>query len=159
MLKKVYIETTIPSFYYETRTEPEMVARRTWTREWWNNHRHHYELVTSASVFEELEQGRHPNKAPALELIAKLPLLTIDDQISDIVETYMEHHVMPKDPSGDPMHLALASFHNCHFLLTWNCAHLANANKFEHIRHVNSMMGLFVPTLITPAELIYPEGE
>lgn len=29
----VYIETTIPSFYYEVRTEPDVVARRMWTRQ------------------------------------------------------------------------------------------------------------------------------
>jgi len=27
-----YVETTIPSFYHEVRTEPEMVARKDWTR-------------------------------------------------------------------------------------------------------------------------------
>ena len=32
---RTYVETSIPSFYFETRTEPEMVARRTWTRAWW----------------------------------------------------------------------------------------------------------------------------
>jgi hypothetical protein len=32
----VYIETTIPSFYYEVREEPEMIARRNWTRQWWD---------------------------------------------------------------------------------------------------------------------------
>lgn len=35
MRKRVYIETTIPSFFVETREEPEIVARRNWTREWW----------------------------------------------------------------------------------------------------------------------------
>ena len=34
MKKRVYIETTIPSFYVEIRQEPDMVARRGWTREW-----------------------------------------------------------------------------------------------------------------------------
>ena len=46
MRKRVYIETTIPSFYYEVRSTPDMVARREWTRDWWNNQRHHYDLVT-----------------------------------------------------------------------------------------------------------------
>ena len=32
MRKRVYIETTIPSFYYEVRSTPDMVARRAWTR-------------------------------------------------------------------------------------------------------------------------------
>ena len=34
MKRKVYIETSIPSFYYEVRTEPEMVARHEITRRW-----------------------------------------------------------------------------------------------------------------------------
>ena len=43
MKKRVYIETTIPSFYVETRPEPDMVARRGWTREWWDTRRQHYD--------------------------------------------------------------------------------------------------------------------
>jgi len=31
-MTKLYIETTIPSFYYNQRPEPEMVARGNWTR-------------------------------------------------------------------------------------------------------------------------------
>ncbi len=49
---------------------------------------------------------------------------------------------MPNDPLGDALHLAIASYHKCDFLLTWNCRHLANANKFGHIRRVNVMLGL-----------------
>jgi len=64
---------------------------------------------------------------------------------------------MPNDPLGDALHLALASFHKCDYLLTWNCKHLANANKFQHIKRVNAMLDLYVPMLITPLELI--EGE
>jgi hypothetical protein len=62
--------------------------------------------------------------------------------------------VMPANPAGDALHLALASFHKCDFLVTWNCQHLANANKFGHIRRVNTMLGLFVPALVTPLELL-----
>ena len=154
MIRRVYIETTIPSFYYETRREPEMVARHQWTRDWWDYQRMHYELVTSLPVIEELERGSHPAKEDALGLIAELPILPIHDPIEEIVDTYITRRVMPIDPKGDALHLALASYHRCHFLLTWNCVHLANANKFEHIRHVNTILGLFVPILRTPVELI-----
>ena len=41
-----------------------------------------------------------------------------------------------------------------YFLVTWNCKHLANANKFGHIRRVNGILGLHVPTLVTPLELL-----
>jgi hypothetical protein len=38
-------------------------------------------------------------------------------------------------------------------------AHLANANKFGHIRRVNTMLGLFVPLLVTPLELLGEDHE
>ncbi|HKI32347.1 MAG TPA: type II toxin-antitoxin system VapC family toxin [Gemmataceae bacterium] len=154
MNRRVYIETTIPSFYHEVRTEPEMLARRAWTREWWNDRRSDFDLVTSEAVIDELENGEFPEKGDALALIEAVPLLAIDEAIGDIVDASIKHHVMPADPAGDALHLALASYHRCDFLLTWNCRHLANANKFAHIRRVNGILGLFVPSLVTPLELL-----
>ena len=160
MKRRVYIETTVPSFYVETRLEPDMVARRNWTREWWDEHRHHYELVTSSAVLEELEEWTHPSKTAAQDLLVELPLVPVVSEIDAIVDAYVARHVMPRDPRGDALHLALASYHRCHFLLTWNCRHLANANKFEHIRFVNAELGLFSPALTTPVELLNePTGE
>ncbi len=159
MRPRVYIETTIPSFFFETRSDPDMVARRNWTVAWWTEQRFHYELVTSLPVIEELQRGDHPHKQQALALLTDLPLLPIEDEVYGIVDAYVQRHVMPRDPRGDAIHLALASYHHCRFLLTWNCAHLANANKFEHIRHVNTLLGLFVPALTTPVELMNWEGD
>jgi hypothetical protein len=56
-------------------------------------------------------------------------------------------------------HLALASFHNCDMLVTWNCKHLANANKFAHIHRVNALLGLRTPALVTPLQLLEKEDE
>ena len=154
MNSRVYIETTIPSFYHEVRPEPDMVVRREWTRQWWDNAHLQYELVTSIAVLDELNRGSHPNRLAALTLMNELPLVPIDEAIAEIVEAYISHKLMPRDPVGDALHLALASFHKCDFLLTWNCLHLANANKFGHIRRINGMLGLFVPLLVTPLELL-----
>lgn len=150
----VYIETTIPSFYHDVRTSPDIVVRRDWTRRWWSGASESYRLVTSEAVIEELEGGLQEHAESRLTLVADLPLLPIEPAIAVIVEAYVRHKVMPADPGGDALHLALASYHKCDFLLTWNCLHLANANKFGHIRRVNTMLGLFVPTLVTPLELL-----
>jgi hypothetical protein len=40
------------------------------------------------------------------------------------------------------------------FLMTWNCAHLANANKRAHIRRINERLKIFTPELVTPYELL-----
>jgi hypothetical protein len=44
-------------------------------------------------------------------------------------------------------------------LLTWNCRHLANANKTGHIRRVNALPGLRMPMLVTPLELLEKDDE
>ncbi|MBI2300922.1 MAG: type II toxin-antitoxin system VapC family toxin [Armatimonadetes bacterium] len=147
----VYVETSVPCFYFEERTDPDMVARREWTRAWVAVERH--ELVTSPAVLDELEQRNYPGRERCLELVAKLPVLAVEPPVMEIVEAYIARQVMPADPAGDALHLALASFHRCDFLVTWNCRHLANANKFGHIRRVNTLLGLYVPALVTPLEL------
>ena len=154
-MARIYIETTIASFYYEVRTEPEMVARRNWTRRWLDAAKAgNDELVTSLAVEAELEAGDFPGRADALELIADLPLLDLNDSVAEAVDAYISHTVMPKEPTGDALHLAVASFHRCDFLVTWNCRHIANANKFAHIRRVNGILGLGNPALVTPLELL-----
>ena len=151
---RVYVETSIPSFYHELRTTPAVVARRDWTRQWWDDAPAKYELLTSPAVINALSAGIPERSELRLSLIRDLPLLPIEQAITEIAATYVQQKVMPADPIGDALHLAIASFHKCDFLVTWNCAHIANANKFGHIRRVNSMLGLFVPALVTPLELL-----
>jgi predicted nucleic acid-binding protein len=153
----VYVETTIPSFYHEartSRTSPDIVARRDWTRQWWEVASDIYELVTSPAVLDELAAGLAERGAMRLELVRSLPLLPLEPEITEIVEAYIRYKLMPADPGGDAMHLALASYHKCDFLVTWNCRHLANANKLGHIRRVNALLGLYVPALVTPLEML-----
>lgn len=151
---RVYVETTIPSFYHEARTAPAIAARREWTRQWWSDARRRYRLVTSVAVLDELAGGLAERSAERLAPVNDLPILPVDATIAEIVQAYIVHKVMPADPAGDALHLALASYHKCDFLVTWTCQHLANAHKFAHIRRVNTMLGLFVPTLVTPLELL-----
>ena len=91
--------------------------------------------------------------------MAPLPLLAVEPPVLEIVQSYIARQVMPKSPVGDALHLALASYHRCDFLATWNCKHLANAKKFAHIRRVNVLLGLFVPSLVTPLELLETDDE
>ena len=83
-----YVETTIPSFYHEVRTEPEMVARKDWTRRWFDAVIHTDRVVTSAAVIAELEGGDFPGRDSALMLLANLELLRIDTAVAEIVAAY-----------------------------------------------------------------------
>lgn len=154
-MARIYIETTVFSFYFNARPEPEMVARQNWSRRWLDAALNSAdELVTSLAVETELSAGEFAHKSDMLELASRLPLLDVNDAVIEAVEAYIANHVMPNDPGGDAFHLAVASFHRCDFLVTWNCRHIANANKFGHIRRVNGILGLGNPALVTPLELL-----
>jgi hypothetical protein len=157
MKQTVYIETTIPSYYYNRRNAPELVALSKWTRDWWDHQRQNYNLVTSVPVLEELMRGNHPLKKEKLALIDALPLLPVTDEVTSVAEFYITRKAMPADPKGDALHLALASVYKCDILLSWNCRHIANHQKAGYVRKLNIDLGLAVPALLTPFALLNEE--
>ena len=74
---RVYVETTIPSFYHEMRTAADIVARREWTRLWWRGAPERYHLVTSPAVLDELRGGPPEWSAERLALVQDLVLCFI----------------------------------------------------------------------------------
>jgi predicted nucleic acid-binding protein len=151
---RVYIETTIPSAYFDERRDPAMLARREATRRWWATAGERYELVTSVVTREELKKGPLGRRASWLELIRELPVLQRTGRVAELASVYVQHKVMPAHPLSDALHLAIASYHECDYLLTWNFKHLANPNKFAHIRRVNASREAYVPRIVPPLDLL-----
>jgi len=151
MKKKVYLDTTIPSYLFDNR--PKIRFLIDMSKRWWQEESSKYLVVVSENTISELSRGNYPNKEKILEFALKLNILTYTGEIIQIAQAYIDNTLMPKDLEGDAMHLAYASYYKIDFLLTWNCNHLANANKKSHIRFLNTRLGLFIPEIITPLEL------
>lgn len=156
MRASVYIDTTIPSYYVDTR--PSLTVHIERTRAWWDQERHGYHVFISPFVWRELQEGDYPNKADALNLVQSVEVLSPSPRIEEIVQAYVANRLMPASDVRDAFHLAFASYYKMDYLLTWNCAHLANVNKRRHIATLNQRLGLFVPIILTPLELLLPEG-
>lgn len=154
MAKSVYIETTIPSAYTTTRRDAHSLARREDTRLWWGQQRANYDCFVSQEVIDELSAGDFAGCEEAIDLIADLPLLAISDDVRSVCDVYVREKLMPGPAGhGDSLHLALASYHEVDFLLTWNIRHLANPNKHEHLVVVNRRLALLTPIIVTPEML------
>jgi len=70
-MARIYIETTVVSFYFNTRPEPEMVARQNWTRRWLDAALSSSDdLVTSLAVEAELTAGDFPHKSDNISVPA-----------------------------------------------------------------------------------------
>jgi predicted nucleic acid-binding protein len=107
----------------------------------------------------ELERGNYPQKEKVIRLVKGVSILPIVSEIEDIVGDYLRNYLMPKTDMGDAFHLAYASFYKIDYLLTWNCNHLANVNKKEHIDAINRKLKLFIPEIITPVQLFKETGD
>jgi hypothetical protein len=57
----------------------------------------------------------------------------------------------------DLTHVGLAVAHEMDYLVTWNCAHLANAEFVRKIVQANQQAGRFMPMIATPEELLGQE--
>lgn len=151
---RIYVESSIPSACYTSRTAPKMLERRDTTHRWWKEALESCELVTSAAVVREVVRGRSRHVHARLAMIGSLQFLPVTDAAMDTARLYVRRRIMPADPYEDALHLALASHHNCDALVTWNYRHLANPNKFAQIRRINVECGLTIPALVTPAQLL-----
>lgn len=64
------------------------------------------------------------------------------EEIVEVARVYQTQELMPKRPAADALHLAIASWYRMDFLLTWNCRHLANANKTRRLEALNLSLHL-----------------
>jgi len=156
MKKTVYLDTTIPSYYYDDRKETAFLREK--TRSWFKTEARVYRIVVSEATLVEAQGGDYTGKEKVVEFIGRWPALRYDPILDQIVATYIDNCLMPAEYGGDALHLAYASYYKIDFLMTWNCDHLANANKRQHIRVINTRMGLHIPELVTPLELVKEVG-
>jgi len=155
MKEKVYLDSTFPSYYFDSRES--LAVFTAITKKWWAEMSTSYDLFISDAVLQELNAGDYPRKDEIIQFVSTIPLLPLTDDLEHIVEFYVANYVMPKSLVGDALHLAYASYYDMHYLLTWNCNHLANATKKRHIRVINGRLGLSTPEIITPLELFSEE--
>lgn len=151
MNKSVYLDSTIPSYLFDERAEIQAFIDI--TKKWWKEEQKNFDLWISEETVVELSKGDYPNKRSILECISEIQVLPFDEQLVDITQIYLDNLKMPQVLAGDALHLAYVSHWKIDFLLTWNCNHLANANKKQHIRVINTRLNLFTPEIITPLEL------
>ena len=75
MKEKVYLDSTVPSYYFDERE-----ALRTFTditKKWWSEMSGYYELYISDAVLQELNNGNYPRKDEIIRLVSTIQLLPL----------------------------------------------------------------------------------
>lgn len=155
MKPSVYIETTIPSYLTAWRSsELSVVAKQQTTRQWWDDRRQDFELFISEAVLLEASGGDPEAAQRRLEALEGISVLSPEPQADEVALSLIHRMNLPDRAMTDAVHIALCIVHGIDYLLTWNCAHIANATYQPLIQDVCGDFGFEMPVICTPDQLM-----
>lgn len=154
MRRTVYLETSVIS-YLTARPSKTILgaAHQQITCTWWER-RCDYDLVVSEAVLRECAAGDSEAARKRLESVADIPLLPLTEEALAIAEALVNRGIVPYQASEDALHIAVATVYRIDYLLTWNCRHIANPELQRGIASYLDTIGLFLPFICTPEELL-----
>jgi predicted nucleic acid-binding protein len=152
---KLYLETTIPS-YLTARTSRDVITARLQnvTKRWWNSWRTQFEIYISDIVLKEVTAGDSEAAQRRRTILEGFTELESDGESRALAARIVEVCGLPGQATNDAEHVALAAMHGLDFLLTWNCAHLANPHIVSKIELACQARGYSCPVLCTPEQLM-----
>lgn len=124
------------------------------TREWWTTRRADYERFVSATVISEAAIGDPDLARQRVEMCDGLQLLAVSDEAERLAPLLLKAAGMAPNAATDALHVAVATVHGMDYLLSWNCAHIANATIRRAIDKQCRASGYEPPVICTPQELI-----
>jgi hypothetical protein len=158
MRRRVSLETTIVS-YLTARPMRTVVgaAHQQITLDWWQQRRHEFDLVVSEAVIREAERGDPDAAKRRLAALKGIPRLVLTEEVLRLAEQFLGRGLLPSKAAEDGLHIAVATVHKVDYLLTWNCAHIANPELQAKLAEYLVERELFLPFICTPEELLGAE--
>lgn len=83
-----------------------------------------------------------------------MPVLKVTDAAQKLAVTIVREGLLSQKAFPDALHIAIATAHQVDYLLTWNCSHIANAEILPRIAAICEPLGLMLPYVCTPEELL-----
>jgi predicted nucleic acid-binding protein len=155
MKKRVYIETTVVSYFTARPSRDLMIAgHQEATRELWPQLDNRYETYISALVYEEAGKGDREQAHTRLAAIKSFRMLDTDDEARVLAERIMAGKGIPQEHPEDALHIAVAAVNGMDALVTWNFAHLNNPFTRMMIRQIVENEGFPCPEICSPEELL-----
>src|SRR5260370_5289815 len=155
----LYLESTIPS-YLAARPSRDLIvaAHQQITHEWWLQARSGFDIYISPAVMSEISAGDPDAAARRLALVEGLPLLDATEEVGPLAREYQNGLALPPAARLDAEHLAYTVAYALDYLLTWNCAHLANGRIIQRLQDINVRLGRATPIILTPEALVEAPG-
>jgi len=151
---RIYLESSVIS-YLAGRLSRDVIVlgNQELTREWWQNHRSEYDMFVSELVLDEIAAGDPDIARQRLSIAETLPLLAVTEEAERLAPLLLRVAGLATNAETDALHMAIATIHGMDYLLSWNCAHIANAAIRRSIERQCRLSGYEPPVICTPQEL------
>ena len=151
----MYLETSVVSYLVGRLSRDVIVlGNQELTREWWAHRRFDYDLFISEVVLREAAIGDPELARQRGAICDALPLLAITGEAERLAPLLLKAAAMASNAATDALHVAVAAVHGMDYLLSWNCAHIANATIRRAIDKQCRASGYEPPVICTPQEMI-----
>ena len=149
MKQTVYLDTSVPSAYYDERN----LERQKLTREFWKKLAA-FDVFISSLVLTEIEGLKDDNKKRLLlRLLEGSEALTISDECERLAREYVSQGIIPKKYVDDARHIAVAVVNSIDYLVSWNFEHIVKVKTRRMVGRVDAEKGYKPIEIIAPPEL------
>ena len=131
-----------------------VMARQQLTQEWWSRRRPDFEAYASQLVLAEAAASDPEAAQHRAVILAEFPVLDLSNEATALAGRLVEAARLPERARADALHIAIAACHGIEYLLTWNAAHIANAELRPLVERACRASGYAPPVLCTPDELM-----
>jgi len=148
--ESLYLDTSVPSAYYDERAK----ERKYETIKFWKDVLPKYNVYVSEITIKELENTKDETlKKKFRKLIKDFKVLKINKEIRDLAKAYVDKGVFPEKYIDDALHVAIASYYEISYLVSWNFEHLLKVKTRRSVNLVNVLEGFREIEIVSPQEL------
>lgn len=149
-IQKVYLDSTVPSAYYDSRT-PERLGQ---TLQFWEFLLLEFDAVISSVVLSEIRGTPDADRRRQLEaLVGEFEVLALDEEADALAQEYVRRGVFPEKYIDDANHVAIAVTNGIGYLCSWNFTHLVKVNTRREVNVINVSKGYGPLEIFAPPEL------
>lgn len=87
------------------------------------------------------------------KLVANMGLLRLNKKVRDLANAYINRGVFPEKYIDDALHVAIATYHDISYVVSWNFEHLVKVKTRKTVNLVNILEGYKEIEIISPQEL------
>lgn len=147
--EKLYLDTSVPSAYYDDRE----LERQEQTREFWEKLENDRTFISEITLSELGEVKDLEKRGNLIALVKEFQVFKVTSEAEELAEEYVKNGVIPEKFRDDALHLAVTTVQGMDVLVSWNFDHLVKRKTRLQANLINVTQGYKMIDIVAPVEL------